>query len=421
MAAEEEDVLSRLRAFLMFVVLAWSPGLLAQEAPSSEAPDATISVDNLSAISGAVEVLIDQKKIAGAVVMVAHQGRVVFTEAQGFQDIRAETPMEVDTIFRIYSMTKPVTAVAALMLWERGALDLDAPVETYLPELAGQQVYISRWSRAPLSRAITVRDLMRHTAGMTYGFFSSTRVDRMYLRDHPIFAADQDAMIARLAELPLLHQPGERWHYSVSSDVLGALVERVSGQPLGVFFQENIFAPLGMVDTAFAVPDASIARFASSYMPGMVRFDDAVGSDFRDASRLQSGGGGLISTAGDYMRFCQMLLDGGVFDGQRFLEAATIQEMTRDHLSPDAHLFEDSPSLKSIFSDYGYGLGVAVRRRDSGTRGHAGEYGWDGAASTHFWISPQDGLILIALSQRQPYTSQLKDVLTPLVYQSLQP
>lgn len=388
---------------LMCGLLSWSPALLAQ--------DAAISVEGLADISVAVEALIAKKRIAGAVVMVAHQGQVVFMEAQGHQDIREGIPMAEDTIFRIYSMTKPVTAVAALMLWERGEVDLDAPVETYLPELEGLQVYSGRRKREPLSRPITTRDLMRHTAGMTYGFFSRTPVDRMYRQDHPLFTAGQDALVDKLAVLPLLHQPGETWHYSVSTDVLGALVERVSGQPLGAFFEENIFAPLGMVDTAFAVPDESVARFASSYGPALVLIDGYRDSDFRNAARLQSGGGGLVSTAGDYMRFCQMLLDEGTVSGQRLLKASTVQEMTRNHLPPGERVSEGT----------GFGLGVAVKLEDLGSAGHAGEYTWSGAASTHFWISPEDELILIALSQRQPFTNRLRELITPLVYQSLQP
>ena len=401
----------RLRGLVVCWSLFWSP------VGAAQAPEAATETENrpaqpsLAAVTQAVDGLIADKKIAGAVVMISHQGEVMHHQAQGLQERAADTPMATDTIFRIYSMTKPVTSVAVLMLWERGLVELDAPVETYLPELDSLQVYKSGLRRVPLQRSVTVRDLMRHTSGMTYGFFSRTPVDRLYRRAHPLDASDQDGLVAALAALPLLYQPGEKWHYSISTDVLGALVERVSGQPLGEFFAENIFAPPQMVDTGFHVPDASLSRFAASYGPGLLLLDAPQSSDFRNPARLQTGGGGLVSTAQDYMNFCRMLLDDGVFSGQRLLQSATVQEMISNQLPPGERLYETS----------GFGLGVMIKLDDLGLQGHVGEYGWSGAASTHFWISPQDDLILVALSQRQPYTDHLRDVLTPLVYQSLEP
>jgi CubicO group peptidase (beta-lactamase class C family) len=246
---------------------------------------------------------------------------------------------------------------------------------------------------------------------MTYGFFGLGPVERLYMRDHPLFSSSQEEMLEKLSTLPLVEQPGTKWRYSVSTDVLGALVERVSGQSLGEFFQEHIFLPLSMEDTGFVVPDEKLDRFASVYGLNLTLLDAARSSAYRQSDRLQSGGGGLVSTASDYHRFCQMLLDGGVFDGRRLLKEETVEEMMRNQL----------PEGVRAYRLFGFGLGLQVQMTDWGVLAHRDQVGWNGVASTHFWISPRDDLIFIALSQRQPYSTQLKDVLTPLVYGALEP
>lgn len=399
--------------FWWICALVWLPGwgAYAQEG-SLAAPEVVgLSSEKLDAIPAAVQDLVEARIVSGAVVLVAKKGQIALLDAQGLRDVEAGLPMESNTLFRIYSMTKPITSVAVLMLMEQGRLELDDPVEAHLPELRELSVYKKSRRRDPLQRPVTIRDLLRHTSGMTYGFFGLGPVERLYMRDHPLFSSSQEEMLEKLSTLPLVEQPGTKWRYSVSTDVLGALVERVSGQSLGEFFQEHIFLPLSMEDTGFVVPDEKLDRFASVYGLNLTLLDAASSSAYRQSDRLQSGGGGLVSTASDYHRFCQMLLDGGVFDGRRLLKEETVAEMMRNQL----------PEGVRAYRLFGFGLGLQVQMKDWGVLAHRDQVGWNGVASTHFWISPRDDLIFIALSQRQPYSTQLKDVLTPLVYGALEP
>lgn len=389
--------------------------------------DAGLSSEKLGGIDKAVNGFVKRHEISGAVVMAARRGRLAYAKAFGEMDTEAHRPMKLDTIFRIYSMTKPVTSVAAMMLVEAGKLRLDEPVSTYLPEFKGLKVYKSGAGRdmelEPQRREMTVRDLFRHSSGLTYGIFGDTAVDRLYRRAGVLDESGNLAdMVKKLAAIPLLYQPGSRWHYSVSVDVLGRIVEVVSGKPLDVFFRERIFQPLGMVDTAFHVPPEKAGRFATNYGPGdegrLKVVDAPPQSRFCRPATFFSGGGGLVSTAGDYLRFCLMLRNKGELDGKRLLGRKTVEAMTRNQLPEDAMPVRFGPARRE---GVGFGLGFSVRVKRSlmEPAGRVGEYGWGGAASTHFWISPADDLIVLAFSQYMPYSPRLETALKPIVYDAI--
>ncbi|MHC4544243.1 MAG: serine hydrolase domain-containing protein [Planctomycetota bacterium] len=384
----------------------------AEKMPITSPEEVGMSPEKLVQVKPAVQALVDNEKIAGASVIVARKGEIVLFETFGMMDREANKPMESDTIFRFYSMTKPITSVAVMMLYEEGKLNLDDPVSKYIPEFKGLKVYAESGKHAEQEREMSIRDLLRHSSGLTYGFFGNTPVDKMY-RARSVFdweSSLQD-MINKLSKIPLLYQPSTKWHYSVSTDVLGYLVQKVSGQSLDKFFKKRIFKPLKMKDTAFHVPEKKIERFAVCYGPklsgGLKVVDEPAKSRYLKKRSLFSGGGGLVSTARDYMRFCQMLLNKGQLDGKRLLLPETVEMMTTNQL----------PNSVRRGKDGGFGLGFSVRLKDG--KLPKGEYGWGGVASTHFWISPKDELVVIALSQYMPYSARLENAVKPIVYDSI--
>ena len=354
-------------------------------------------------LSKKIERFVQKKSVAGTVAMVYWKGEVIHYSAHGMRDVLEKKKLKKDSLMRIYSMTKPLTSVAVMILREQKKLKLDDPISLYLPELSNLKIHRSKEPK----RGVTIRDLLRHTSGFTYGFFSKTPVDKLYMKNHPLYSSNNREMTKKLSAYPLLFEPGEKWHYSVSTDVLGDLVERVSGMSLEEFFAQNITKPLGMNDTSFYVPKDKIDRFASSYGHKNKIHESYKESDFLLKDRIQSGGGGLVSTASDYMKFCMMLLGKGELDGVRILSEKNVLAMTKNKL----------PKGVFAYGVFGFGLGVQVQLYNWGNHGHIGEYGWDGAASTHFWISPADDLIVIVLSQKQPYSDQLKKAVKPIVYQ----
>jgi CubicO group peptidase (beta-lactamase class C family) len=370
-----------------------------------------VSGERLAKVTSTVRKMVGDGKIAGAITVVARQGKIVHFETYGLRDVEEKKPVTDDTIMRFYSMSKPVTTAAAMILHDEGKLKLDAHVETYVPELKGLKVYDETEPVEP-KRKVTVRDLMRHTSGFTYGIFGNSPVDQIYRRKQIIGSHDLQSMVEKLGTIPLMHQPGTRWHYSVSTDVLGCVVEKVSGMKLDAFFRERIFGPLDMKDTAFFVPPAKVSRFSSCYSPGpeglkvQEKYSE---SRYLTPPTFLSGGGGLVSTARDYMRFCQMLIRRGELFGTRVLKPETVDVMTKNQLPPNVHWGGNN----------GFGLGFSVQLRDAGSKAHAGEYGWGGAASTHFWLSPKDDLAVVALSQLMPFTPQLQDAVKPLVYEAI--
>lgn len=407
----------------------WVTAILGQAdvLPSASPKDVGLSAEKLAALDEAMQAYIDEKKLAGILTIVAREGRVAHVGAQGMMDIEASKPMRRDAIFRIYSMTKPITTAALMTLYDEGKFDLDDPVEKYIPKLTGMKVFAGKEGNelrlVDMKRAITVRDLMRHTAGFAYGLQPIHPVEVLYRESNLLNrASNLDRLVEQLTELPLINQPGERWVYSVAVDVQGKLIEVLSGQRLDAFFQERIFEPLGMTDTGFFVPPSKIDRFTTNYGPdqagGLKPIDAAYFSPFRVPPGLHSGGGGLISTADDYLRFSQMMLNRGELNGKRILKPETVDLMTQNQL-PD----ELVPIRLGIvpLPKTGFGLGVAVRigPGPGDPPGTTGEYFWGGAASTQFFVSPREKMIGIIMAQYMPIMREHGLEFRKLAYESI--
>ena len=397
-----------------------------------------LSAKQLACISTTTQRFIDEERLAGAVTVVAWRGKVVHFETHGMMDIEANKPMQKDTIFRIYSMTKPIAAVAVMMLCEEGKLQLDAAASTYLPELGGLKVAANADKESltlvEANRDMTVGDLMRHTAGLPGAaryMAGQTAVDQCYRGAglHRLHACNLQEMVERLGKIPLLYQPGAKWHYSIAADVLGRLIEVASGQSFDVFLDERIFQPLGMHDTGFYVPAEKIERFASMYGPkpsgGLQTIDAPEGgtgniskTSFIQKPKFLSAGGGLVSTAADFAQFCLMLSGRGAFDGKRLMKAESVELMTRNHLPEQLIPLDKKPIER--YAGLGFGLGVSVRvqQTDWIPASQVGEYGWIGGVSTEFWISPRDELVAITLAQNIPF-SELSEKVKPLVYAAI--
>jgi len=379
---------------------------------------------------------VDAGKISGALTLVARAGRVAHLSPLGMRDIERGVAMTRDTIFRIYSMTKPITSVALMSLYEEGRFRLSDPVHKFIPAFADTQVYASgkypAFITSPVERPMNVRDLLTHTSGLTYGFMYRNNIDRAY-RHLDIDGTKPGATLAdrieTLAALPLEFSPGSAWNYSVSTDVCGHLVEKLSGMSLADFVRSRITEPLGMPDTGFTVRDSEVGRFAANYTRGLDKrlrlIDDPRGdSPWVGDKTFFSGGGGMVSTAGDYLRFCQMLLNGGELDRVRILGRKTVEFMTRNHLPGGADLTELTTGLFSEIENEGsgFGLGFSVNLDPTrgGVMGSVGEFAWGGMASTVFWVDPAEELIVIFMTQLVPSrTFDFRGQLKALVYSSL--
>jgi CubicO group peptidase (beta-lactamase class C family) len=417
----------RLRSASAFVLLAtFVVGAAAQtrELPRAEPEAVGMSSERLGRIVARLRDDVAAQRIPGAVILVARQGKVVLHEAVGRIDPAAPAPMTKDSIFRIYSMSKPITSVTAMMLVEEGRLKLDDPVAKYIPAFAKVQVGVEKAGAdgkptlelvAP-RRAITIQDLMRHTSGLTYGFFGSSLVKTRYVEAN-LLAGDPDneTFAERLAALPLAYQPGSTWDYSQSTDVVGRVVEVVTGQSLYRAEKERLLDPLGMTDTAFHVADAAhYPRIAEPFANDRTIGVNAVFSDPRVATRNESGGGGMVSTSMDYARFLQMLLNGGTLDGRRYLGPRTIAFMTADHLGTavaTTPLYLPGPG-------YGFGLGFAVRRTtgEAPFPAEAGTYYWGGAGGTYFWVDPKTELFTVLMLQSPRERVHYRTLLQDMVY-----
>jgi len=397
-----------------------------------------LSANRLACISAAAQQFIDDGQLAGAVTVVARRGRIAHFEAYGMMDIEANKSMQKDTIFRIYSMTKPIAAAAVMLLCEEGKLQLDAPASMYLPELGELKVAAAADAETltlvEADQDMTVIDLMRHTSGLPGAaryMAGQTAVDKRYREEglHLLHECNLQEMVERLGRIPLLYQPGTKWHYSIAADVLGRLIEVVSGQPFDVFLSERIFQPLGMVDTGFYVPSEKINRFVGMYGPkseeGLQTIDAPEGgtghvseTSFRKKPKFLSAGGGLVSTAADFARFCLMLSCKGTLAGKRLVKTESVELMTRNHLP--AHLIPLDKKPDKRYAGLGFGLGISVRvqRTNWIPTSQVGEYGWIGGASTEFWISPRDELVAITLAQHIPF-SDLSERIKPLAYAAI--
>jgi CubicO group peptidase (beta-lactamase class C family) len=384
--------------------------------PHATPEDVGLSTAGLARLGSVMRGEIERGRVPGAVALVARRGRLAYFESYGRRDPRSPDPMARDSIFRIYSMTKPIVSVAAMMLWEEGRFLLSDPIDKYLPELGRRKVAMVRGAEIELvdaERPITIQDLLRHTSGLTYEFRGSGPVHKMYTAEK-IYSRNQSNadQVATLAKLPLLHQPGTKWEYGRSTDVLGRLIEVLSGLTLGEYLQRHIFAPLGMVDTAFYVPAARHGRLAEAYAKDPDTGAGVQLVNVQDAPKFESGGGGLVSTAGDYARFLQMLLNGGRLDGVRFLSRKTLELMTADHLGP----MTGAPDL--LLPGYGFGLGFAVRLQPgiAHVPGSVGQYFWGGLAGTTFWVDPAEALFAIMLIQGPGQRDYFRNLFRDLVY-----
>lgn len=391
-----------------------------------------LSSERLSRVTGWMTSYVDAGKLAGMVALVARRGQVAYLESCGKMDLAADKPMRPDTIFRIYSMTKPLTSAAIMMLYEEGRFQLDDPIARYLPMFKDMRVFAGgmrgKIDTVPAERPITFQHLLTHTSGLTYGFMESTPVDAAYRSEKVDFQtvdATLPEMMERLAKQPLLAQPGAEWNYSVSTDVLGALVETISGMPFDRFIKQRITDPLGMGDTGFYVPEAAHGRLAANYQPGksgLELIDDPKTSRYLKPRKLYSGGGGLVSTATDYLRFCEMLRRKGELDGVRLLGRKTVEYMTMNHLRGDMAELGQPRFSESSYEGIGFGLGFSVTLNPAKAAiiGSPGEYAWGGAASTAFWIDPQEDMIVILLTQLMPSsTYPIRRELRVLTYQAI--
>jgi CubicO group peptidase (beta-lactamase class C family) len=387
--------------------------------PQAAPEEIGLSSSRLARLGKVLDAEIKRGRAPGAVALIARRGRLGFFESFGRRDPATDSPMKKDDIFRIYSMTKPITSVAAMMLWEEGRFLLSDPIAKYLPEFAEPYVAVERGEqieRVPAARAITIQDLLRHTSGLTYEFRGPGPVQKMYMGAKVYSRSQSNAeQVATLGKLPLLHQPGTRWEYSRSTDVIGRLIEVLSGQTLGDFFEKNILRPLGMVDTAFHVPPRHHSRLAESFAKDPDSGAAVQLVEVRDAPAFESGGGGLVSTAGDYARFLQMLLNSGTLDGIRYLSRKTIELMTADHLGA----ITGAPDL--LLPGYGFGLGFAVRLQAgiSHVPGSIGQYFWGGLAGTTFWVDPAEQLFAVLLIQAPGQRDYFRTLYRDLVYSAI--
>jgi CubicO group peptidase (beta-lactamase class C family) len=399
--------------------------------PASDRPESVgISSERLQRIGQLIERKINEDKLVGAITLVARRGKLVHLAAAGHSNLEANKPLKSDAIFRIYSMSKPITTVAAMMLYEEGKFQIDDPVALYLPEFKDVQVYGEGGVLVKPKSPMTIRHLMSHTSGLTYGFFGNTPVDQQY-RTANLLSGDLTLaeFTQKLAKLPLLFHPGEQWNYGVNTDVLGRLVEVWSGLTLDEFLRQRIFKPLGMNDTGFDVPAAKLERFTTNYQWGLnplalgevtgkrIVADHPSKSRYASPAKFFSGGGGLVSTAQDYLRFCQMLLGGGALDGARLLSPKSVQLMTSDH-TKHARMPQGGVAL-GRGTAFGLGFQVITDTAENQRIGSVGTFDWAGAASTSFFIDPQEQLIAILMTQKMPADFRLMTEFRTAVYQAI--
>jgi CubicO group peptidase (beta-lactamase class C family) len=380
----------------------------AQGLPAAKPEEVGLSSERLARIGAILRDDVERGRIPGVVIMVARRGKLAYVETVGFRDKAAGAPMTRDAIFRIASMTKPMVSVAAMMLYEEGRLLMADPVSKYLPALGKRQVGIEKvdpvtgktvFYTVPAEREMTVQDLLRHTSGLPYGARGTSRIHAEYPASSSAAARELTGteFIDRLAKAPLLHQPGSNWEYGFSSDVLGRVVEVVSGKTLGQVLEERIWRPLRMPDTGFVVPADKHARLAAGFATDPDTGKPVTLPDAKTAPKFECGGGCAVSTAGDYIRFGQMLANRGILDGTRLLGRKTVEYMTADHLGTAIGAGTDYIPGPG----YGFGLGFAVRRAAgvADLNGSAGDFNWGGAYGTYFWVDPKEELVVVSMTQ----------------------
>lgn len=431
-------------AFLAFgVTFSMAQAPASPALPAHRALDMTVvkpetvgfSSERLERLHALMQQTVDQKQIAGIVTILARHGKVVDYRTYGYRDMASGAPMTKDVIFRDFSMTKPVTGVAMMILYEQGKWLPSDPIAKFIPEFAHLKVYKGMDADGKVilvdpDHAPTMRELMTHTAGFTYGLFGETPVDKMYRESAPLASKNLQEMIDKLANLPLLYQPGKGWTYSLSMDIQGYIVEKLSGKTLPEFYRENIFKPLGMKDAGFYVPADKRARFTTLYTTGdnggIVPADRGPGgpvSTYAAEPAMPSGGGGMVSTAEDYFRFAQMLADGGELNGTRILAPATVKLMSSNHLPAELLTGQFGIGLAQMRPGFGYGYDCAVEfdAAEANLPDGKGTFQWDGAAGTWFWIDPTNDVVFVGMIQRLlgPASPPLEYESRAVVYQAL--
>jgi CubicO group peptidase (beta-lactamase class C family) len=427
-----------LRMLVIAASLAAAPPASARPLPRAASPEAAgFSSARLQRLTDAFNAEVENGAIPGAVVLIVREGQVAYSKTFGFRDRATNAPMPADAIFRIASMTKPITMVAALMLAEEGRLQVMDPASKYLPQLKALQVGVEhrdgsgerRLILEATRREVTVQDLMRHTSGMTYGPFGDSLVQRAYRAANAMDDQQTNAqMLDKLAKLPLAYQPGSTFEYGMSNDVIGRIVEVIAGVDLNRYIVERIATPLGMSDTAFLLTDAQVARLAQYQPSANSASPVVVGYNPAKPPKWFSGGGGLLSTAEDYARFCQMLLNGGELDGVRLLSRKTVAWMTSNHLPPEigygAFTMELGLTAPLPQLGQGYGLGVGVREEmGRGTvPGSVGDFFWGGATGPYFWADPEEKLVAVLMLQEanMQRRTHYRSLMRNLVYQALE-
>ncbi|NKB98589.1 MAG: serine hydrolase [Pseudomonadales bacterium] len=439
-------------AYLIVLVIGLGQSAYGKEIGTTKPEREGVSSERLARITEHMNARVADGTMVGGQGLITRNGKIVYNQLYGQADREAEKPIEQDTMYRIYSMTKPITALALMMLYEEGRFFLNDPIARYIPEMANLEVALSTVgtnivSDGTQSRTIgegddslvgqtrqpkrqpTVRDLLTHTAGLTYGVFGNTEVDQLY-RKAGLMGRETNlqTFVEALGKIPLQYEPGTQWHYSVAVDVQGRLVEVLSGMTFGEFLKTRIFAPLGMVDTYFTVPPEKLPRlaqlyapkgvkggnfFAASSGPGLDVADPVVSKGYVEGTSFEGGGGGLVSTTRDYLRFAQLMLNGGELDGVRLLSPKTVELMTTNHLG-------DIPmGFGRTGAGFGLGYGLILDPGQVGEISSAGEYNWGGAAGTRFWIDPKENLIGLFMVQSLPHRTRLGQEFKVLTYQAL--
>lgn len=411
------------------LVLVFSQSALADSVRTIAAEKKGFSSERLDRLNELSQRYVDEGKLASVITMVNRGGRIVHTGVVGQRGADDDRPVKIDDLFRIYSMTKPITAVAAMQLYEQGKFSLNDPISKYVPELADLKVWHEDGTLTSPESEITMHQLLTHTAGFSYGFSPTDPVDKMYREAKLFDAKNLDEFVEKLAKLPLRYEPGQRWHYSVAVDVTGLIIERLSGLPFDQYLATKIFEPLGMEDTFFDVPADKLDRFlpnhywnkAESKLGTIPDATQGGAERFTNDVTLFSGGGGLVSTTHDYMRFAEMLRNGGSFEGERILSPKTIKFMTQSHLPEDASQVGTGEALNRAFRGVGFGLGfgIILDPVETRTSGSTGSYTWGGAAGTIFWVDPVEDLIVIGMIQLMGSPWPLREELRILTYQAL--
>lgn len=414
------------RAFIAALVLL--SGVIGAKAGSDGRPARSFSPEGLAKVSDYIKNEIATGKIPGAILLLQQHGKPVYCANFGVRDVATGTSMSADTIFRLYSMSKPITSVMAMMLVEDGKLALDDPVAKYIPAFADMKVGVEKKAEGgkvalalePQQRPVTIKDLLRHTSGLPYGSYGGSAVRELYATANLFNSDPSNAdFVAKITTLPLAEQPGTLWDYGLSTDVLGRVVEVISGRTLLQFEKERLLDPLGMTETAFYVADPKKFPRIAEPMPEDRNINPKTQvRDIRRPAIWESGGAGMVGTIGDYARFAQMLLNGGTYDGRRYLRPETIALMTSDHIGPETGIARDQSYYPGASS--GFGLGFAVRTSvPAGTSWPLGEYRWDGVGGTFFFIDPQDDLFGIFMVQTPSQRGRIQLALKTLIYQAM--